>query len=86
MPPRPCSTIDFPFVIPLIKQIAGEMVRVIDPAPAVAKQVRRVLESRDLLVAGEGEGESLFYTSGEPEKLQALLPKLIGREADVFRK
>ncbi len=65
----------FPFVIPLIKQIAGEMVRVIDPAPAVAKQVRRVLESRDLLVAGEGEGgESLFYTSGEPEKLQALLP------------
>lgn len=74
----------FPFVIPLIKKIVGETVRVIDPAPAVAKQVRRVLESRDLLFVGDGLGESRFYTSGDPEKLQALLPKLIGRDADVF--
>ena len=74
----------FPFVIPLIKKIVGETVRVIDPAPAVAKQVRRVLESRDLLFVGDGLGESRFYTSGDPEKLQALLPKLIGSDADVF--
>lgn len=75
----------FPFVIPLIRQIAGDAVRVIDPAPAVARQVRRVLESRDLLFEGEGEGKSLFYTSGAPKKLEALLPKLIDREDEVFR-
>src|SRR5215207_1332579 len=36
----------YPFVIPLIQQIVGDAkrVRVIDPAPSVAKQVRRVLE------------------------------------------
>jgi glutamate racemase len=36
----------YPFVIPLIQQIVGENVRVIDPAPSVAKQVRRVLEAK----------------------------------------
>ncbi len=31
----------FPFVIPLIQEIAGPEVRVIDPAPAVARQAAR---------------------------------------------
>ena len=38
----------YPFVIPLIQQIVGPDVRVIDPAPAIARQVRRVLETQDL--------------------------------------
>src|SRR6266545_156074 len=36
----------YPFVIPLIQQIVGDNVRVIDPAPAVAKQTGRLLEER----------------------------------------
>ncbi|HEX9332159.1 MAG TPA: glutamate racemase, partial [Anaerolineales bacterium] len=36
----------YPFVIPLIQQIVGANVRVIDPAPAVAKQTGRLLEER----------------------------------------
>jgi glutamate racemase len=35
----------YPFVIPLIQKIAGAKVRVIDPAPAVARQVGRLLET-----------------------------------------
>ena len=73
----------YPFVIPLIKQIAGGDVRVIDPAPAVARQVRRVLEGRGLLAERERGGESLFLTSGDAEKLKDLLPKLVGIEAEV---
>ncbi len=38
----------YPFVIPLIQQIVGPRVRVIDPAPAVARQVRRILEVQGL--------------------------------------
>src|SRR5512147_1224605 len=34
----------YPFVIPLIQRIVGENVRVIDPAPAVARQTGRLLE------------------------------------------
>jgi len=73
----------FPFVIPLIKQIAGEDVRVIDPAPAVARQVKRVLEGRELLAKRQRAGYSVFLTSGDKRKLEALLPKLIGIEAEV---
>ena len=36
----------YPFVIPLIQQIVGENVRVIDPAPSVARQAGRVLEAK----------------------------------------
>jgi len=73
----------YPFVIPLIEQIVGENVRVIDPAPAVAKQVKR------LLVAGRmknptGEcAQANFYTSGDVGAFQFLLPKLLGENGDV---
>src|SRR4030095_6492951 len=62
----------YPFVIPLIQQIVGEDVRVIDPAPAVAKQVRRVLEAKGLKNEPDGPGEVKLYTSGDPEKLKLL--------------
>ena len=75
----------FPFVIPLIKQIAGEDVRVIDPAPAVARQVQRVLAARGLLANRKRTGNSVFLTSGENSKLQELLPKLIGVNEEVRR-
>ena len=35
----------YPFVIPMIQEIAGPSVRVIDPAPAVARQAARLLET-----------------------------------------
>jgi glutamate racemase len=73
----------FPFVIPVIKKIAGEEVRVIDPAPAVARQMRRVLEGQGLLAEREKVGKSTFLTSGDKGKLEALLPKLIGVQAEV---
>jgi len=73
----------FPFVIPLIKQIAGEDVRVIDPATAVGRQVKRVLEGRGLLTTRKIAGKSVFLTSGDKGKLEALLPKLIGVNTEV---
>ncbi|MBK5109308.1 MAG: glutamate racemase, partial [Anaerolineales bacterium] len=35
----------FPFVIPVIETIVGPGVRVIDPSPAIARQVQRLLEA-----------------------------------------
>jgi glutamate racemase len=68
----------YPFVIPLIRQIVGDSVRVIDPAPAVAKQVRRVLEARDMRQESKSKGDVKFYTSGDPDELEAMLPVLLG--------
>src|SRR6266545_2402998 len=68
----------YPFVIPLIQKIVGENVRVIDPAPAVAKQTGRLLEERGTRNQSGSRGDVKFYTSGDPDALKLLLPTLLG--------
>jgi glutamate racemase len=75
----------YPFVIPLIQKIVGDNVRVIDPAPAVAKQVRRVLEAKGLKNESRSRGDVNFYTSVSPEELKSLLPLLLGETGSVKR-
>ena len=75
----------YPFVIPTIQQIAGDSVRVIDPAPAVAKQIGRLLEARGLRNMSPSKGEVRFYSSGDPDALKSLLPMLLGEWAEVRR-
>jgi len=75
----------YPFVIPLIQEIAGPGVRVIDPAPAVARQTGRVLAEHGWLAADTAEPAPVrFYTSGDPTVTAALLPKLYGQSAPVY--
>ena len=73
----------YPFVIPLIEQIVGPLVRVIDPAPAVARQVGRVLESRGMKNTSGVPGSVRFYTSGDAAMVQAVSGKLLGTIAVV---
>jgi glutamate racemase len=73
----------YPFVIPLIQEIVGDRVRVIDPAPAVAKQTARLLEARELRKDSQAKGKVKFYTSGDPEALQDLLPVLLGESGEI---
>lgn len=72
----------YPFVIPLIQEIAGPNVRVIDPSPAVARQVGRLLPS-PLTPLPPGEGNIRFVTTGEGAQLRAGLWNLLGVEAEV---
>ena len=78
----------YPFVIPLIEEISGPGVRVIDPAPAVARQVRRVLEAGKSLAPASSERKTQaqinYLTSGDPAALESLLPQLVG-ETGVVR-
>ena len=73
----------YPFVIPLIQEIVGENVRVIDPAPAVARQTGRLLEARAMRNGSGAKSEVKLYTSGDPETLRSLLPRLLGERGDV---
>ncbi len=66
----------YPFVMPLIEQICGDSVHVIDPAPAVARQVEVRLVSENAKSTQEANGEIQIYTSGDAESLASLLPKL----------
>jgi glutamate racemase len=75
----------YPFVIPLIRQIVGESVRVIDPAPAVARQTGRLLDAKGLRNKPGARGEVKFYTSGSSKELRALLPMLLGEMGEVAK-
>ena len=73
----------YPFIIPLVKEIVGPQVRVIDPAPAVARQAARLLEiagSRNQVTAS---GILRFFTSGEAGRLALQLPVLLGETGQV---
>ena len=73
----------YPFVIPLIQQIVGENVRVIDPAPSVARQAGRLLEAGRIRNQSESKGSVMLFTSGDPESLKSMLPMLLGESGEV---
>lgn len=73
----------YPFVIPLIEKIVGEKIRVIDPAPSVAKQVKRLLDASGMRSPAGERAEIRFYTSGYAETLASQLPKLLGENGAV---
>lgn len=52
----------YPFVEPLIRRIAGDQVTIINPAPAVARQLERLLRERNLLSSAI-QGKHVFYAS-----------------------
>lgn len=72
----------YPFVIPLIEEIIHTYaihhpVRVIDPAPAVARQVGRVLAANGLTSDGESTASLRFLTSGDPQTFKHMLRLLM---------
>lgn len=73
----------YPFLRPAIEQVVGPGVEVIDPAPAVARQVRRVLARQGLFNPQQGRGRHVFYTSGSAESFLAMLEKLVGQRGEV---
>jgi glutamate racemase len=73
----------YPFVIPLIKQIVGPEVRVIDPAPAVARQTARLLDAEGLRESGSRSAVLRFFTSGEAARFDSCLPRLLGEAGEV---
>jgi len=73
----------YPFVIPLIQEIVGAEVRVIDPAPAVARQAARLLEMRGLK-SPVGAAVSLrFFTTADSSALRRALPLLLGEDGEA---
>lgn len=73
----------YPFVIPLIQDITGPQVRVIDPAPAIARQANRLLQANHLEHPSVGNASLAIYTSGDPERLRGMLPSLLQSEEVV---
>jgi glutamate racemase len=67
----------YPFFRPLVDKIVGEGVTIVDPAPAVARRVKEILENqRSAEQLGVGHSYS-FYTSGSSLTLKTLLTEVL---------
>jgi glutamate racemase len=70
----------YPFVIPIIQEVTGSKVRVLDPSPAVARQVRRLLPSP---VQHSNSGEVRYVTTGNAKKFQETIYHLLHLQVPV---
>jgi glutamate racemase len=73
----------YPLVIPQISAVAGPGVRVIDPAPAIARQTERVLAVAGLAAPAGRSGRITFISSGGSTRLAAMAEKLIGAKGEA---
>ncbi|HVC77153.1 MAG TPA: glutamate racemase [Candidatus Micrarchaeaceae archaeon] len=70
----------FPFLKPLIADLAGPEVIQIDTGAAVARHLKSMLGSRDLLAEGVN-GDADFFTSGEVATGTGVVSRLYGEAA-----
>ncbi len=66
----------YPFLLPLINDIIPSEIQIHDPAPAVAKQVRRILEAQGGLNPDSGQAHYTYYSSGDRTVLDLMVGKL----------
>ena len=72
----------FPFVIPLIREIVGPRVTVIDPAPAIAKRVAYLLNSAGLLNGVSMHNDATFATTGDIRNFKQSIRLLLAAETN----
>ncbi len=73
----------YPFIIPLIQELAGPEVRVVDPSPAIARQAGRLLEQAEAAAGRQGPGRVTFYSSGDAAALARMARRLIGEQGQA---
>ncbi len=71
------------FLVPLIEEITGGNIRVIDTGAAVAREVVRRLRESGLLNENNRTGTEQFWTSNTPENTQAVIERLWGKSVKV---
>lgn len=68
----------YPHLTPVIQDIAGPAVQVLDSGAAVARQVQRRLSEAGLLAPADRLGRELFWTSGSPTEVHEFMSRLWG--------
>ena len=74
----------YPFLSPVIAEAAGPGVTLIDPAPAVARELKRRLEEARLLTSSEKPGTETFHTTGKTKAREDVLRTLWHQDAQLL--
>ncbi len=70
----------YPFLLAEITQVAGTGVEILDPATAVARELRRRLDTAGLLASDDSPGTERFLTTGDPIAVSRIMTRLWGSE------
>jgi glutamate racemase len=73
----------YPFLSEVIREVAGPGVELIDPADAVARELRRRLEKGHLLAQRGRQGTSRFWSTGARDQAAAVTAHLLGDSVAV---
>ena len=63
----------YPYLIPQIKKILPESIKIIDSGEAVAKQTKNILEERIGFNNQLEKSTQVFYTNSNPQVLNSIL-------------
>lgn len=63
----------YPYLIPQIKEILPNNIKIIDSGEAVARQTKNILEKNHLLHPHIGKSEQIFYTNSDSSVLKDIL-------------
>ena len=72
----------YPLLKPLLRQVLGDDVRLVDSAEAMAEQVAAVLADRQLANPGPARPRYDFYVTDVPLRFQTIGERFLGRTLD----
>ena len=74
----------FPFVLPLIREVAGSSVEVIDPAPAIARRTEYLAREHSLPTDDSILTQLIFATTGDASRFSQTIHELLGIHATAL--
>jgi len=73
----------YPFLMQKLKKVLPESVEIVNPAPAVVKQTKRILEEFNLLNNNTKNSDYQFYCSGDSKILSEILREIIKKDYKI---
>lgn len=73
----------YPFLMPLIQELMGPEVAILDPSPAVARQLRHRLAAGGLLADHGANGGERYFTSGALEPTADVMARLLTKPLNL---
>lgn len=75
----------YPFLMRAIRRLAGPGVSIIDPAPAVALQVARIMKQRNLLNNNNLKIHHTFFTTGKVSNFSECIQRLVNCNPEMIK-
>ncbi len=75
----------YPFVVPLIKEIVGENVNIIDPTSAIVKRVNSIILDNSFESKSALDSRIEIFTSGEKERMETVASKLFKNKVNISK-